>query len=440
MIKITEIDTQVMHSNERYCDATELCYSTIEALKTIIDITDMQEDTKENAYFVTINAGSSSIKLAVFRQSTLQKLFEASVENIGQQHARLETPDSTSLTSAPTHKDALSLLVRYLETRIAKNAIIAVGHRIVHGGKDYFQATYAQDKVIRDLQDLSPFDPEHLPVELKLIDVCKEVLPGAQHILCFDTAFHHDLPVRSRLLPLPRALEQKGIRRYGFHGLSYSYILKELRRVEGQTAVNGRVIIAHLGSGVSLTALKDGRPIDTTMSMTPSSGVPMSSRSGDLDPGLMLYLTRVLDYTPEKIHHLVTFESGLLGISETTNDMERLLELERSDTRALEAIEIFCYNITKTIGGFAAALGGVDTLVFTGGMGERAYEIRARVCDTLAFLGIVIDRTRNHRSERLISADTSRVGVHVIHTDEAETIAHDMAKLLQKGAGENESR
>lgn len=382
-------------------------------------------------YTLTVNAGSSSIKLAVFTAHNVQKKFEAAVENIGMPSAQFITANDRKTVTAHDHIDAAALLMEWLHSHVETSAITAIGHRIVHGGPKYYKTEVATDDVLKELHQLAPFDPEHLPVELGLVEAFQKTLPNTQQILCFDTAFHHDLPTRSRLLPIPRSLEAKGVRRYGFHGLSYAYILEELRHVEGGAAANGKVVIAHLGSGASLAALHNGTPIDTTMSMTPASGIPMSTRSGDLDPGLMLYLTRAQGYDAERLHHMVNFESGLLGVSQITADMKKLLEIENEDIRAKDAVDMFCYNVTKTIGSFAAALGGLNTLVFTGGMGENAPKIRKRVCAGLEFLGIVLDDARNQASERLISADGGMVGVHVIHTDETATIARETNKLLR---------
>lgn len=391
-----------------------------------------QKSNKEN-YLLTINAGSSSIKVAAFTVHNLRKVLEAAVDNIGSSSAHLTTKEGSKPVTVRHHAEAVPILMKLLSADDIPQAVVAVGHRIVHGGPKYYQPQPVTPEVLEDLRAFEAFDPEHMPIELSLVETFQKALPAAAQILCFDTAFHHDLPARSRLLSVPRHFEAEGVRRYGFHGLSYAYILEELRRVEGEAAVNGRVVIAHLGSGASLAALREGKPVDTTMSMTPASGIPMSTRSGDLDPGLMLYLTRTQGYDAERLHYMANFESGLLGISETTADMKRLLEVEGSDIRAKDAVDIFCYNVTKTIGGFAAVLGGLDTLVFTGGMGENAPKIRARVCAELRFLGIMLDSTRNQTGERLISADNSSVGVHVIHTDEAMTIARETTNLINKG-------
>ncbi len=393
----------------------------------------MTAQNSDNQYIAAVNAGSSSIKLALFsKHNTAQKILEAAIVNIGLPSATFVTPNSTQLVAANDHSAASRILIEWLAGQVATVSISAVGHRIVHGGPRYYETLRATNEILSDLQKLTAFDPNHMPIELELVMVFKNELPNAQQVLCFDTAFHHDLPTPSRLLPIPRHLEAQGLRRYGFHGLSYMHVMQELLRVEGQTAANGKVVIAHLGSGASLAALRNGKSIDTTMSMTPVSGIPMSTRSGDLDPGLALYLAQTQGYDAERFNHMVNFESGLRGISETTADMKKLLEIEAEDSRAKDAVDIFCYQARKSIGGLAAALGGLNTLVFTGGMGENAPKIRARICQDLEFLGVAIDTDRNQENSRLISADGSQVGVHVIHTDETATIARETAQLLDK--------
>lgn len=387
--------------------------------------------TKSNGlYIATVNAGSSSIKLALFvNDGVVRKVAEAAIENIGRQTARLVTSDGVEAVDAGDHQAASKVLLAWLAAQVGGQAVTAVGHRIVHGGPDYYETRLATDEVLAHLRDAAVFSPVHLPVELELVAAFRHMMPQAQHVLCFDTAFHHDLPTRAWLLPLPRRFASAGLRRYGFHGLSYAYVVDELRRVEGETAANGKVIIAHLGSGVSMAALHGGKSVDTTMGMTPASGIPMSTRSGDLDPGLALYFAHTQGYDAQRFNCMVNFESGLLGISETTADMQRLLEAAASDERAKDAVDIFCYQARKSIGSLAAALGGLNTLVFTGGMGENAPKIRARICEGLEFLGVNIDGTRNLQGERLISVEGSGVGVHVIHTDEAVTIARETARV-----------
>jgi acetate kinase len=386
---------------------------------------------RDDAYLLTVNAGSSSVKFALFGANNLtNEVLQASIENIGQDTSRMIINGVVSPVDAPTHSVATSLLADAVSKEVPTKHIAAVGHRIVHGGSKYYKPQLVTPQLLKDLRELTAFDPEHLPAQLSLIETLSRQLVGVPQVVCFDTAFHHDLPAPARLLPIPRHFANEGIRKYGFHGLSYEFIVTELRRVEGDIAAGGKVIIAHLGSGASLVALKDGKSVDTTMGMTPASGIPMSTRSGDLDPGLVLYLQRNHGYTPDKFNHMVNFESGLLGVSETSADMKRLLEIEDSDVRAKEAIELFCYQVKKSIGSLAASIGGISTLVFTGGMGENAPRIRAKICEGLEFLGVILDPEQNEEGARLISAPASQAGVHVIHTNEAVTIARQASDIV----------
>ena len=284
--------------------------------------------------------------------------------------------------------------------------------------------------MIEELHQLSPFDPEHLPEEILLTEAFHRRFPDLPQIACFDTAFHHDLPRVAQLLPIPRRYDARGVRRYGFHGLSCAYLMEELSRVAGAKAARGRVILAHLGNGASITAVHGGRSIDTSMSFTPTAGLPMSTRSGDLDPGLGWYLSRTENVTAKQFHHIVNHESGLLGVSETSSDMRELLAREKEDVRAAEAVALFCYQAKKWICGMAGALEGLDTLVFAGGIGEKAPKIRARICDGLEFLGIELDRKQNAANAAVISRKTGRVAVRVIRTDEEWMIAKTVGKVL----------
>ncbi|MGH7971766.1 MAG: acetate/propionate family kinase, partial [Limisphaerales bacterium] len=249
-------------------------------------------------------------------------------------------------------------------------------------------------------------------------------------IACFDTAFHHDLPRVASLIPIPRRYEAQGVRRYGFHGISCAYLVEELGRRTNAGIAHGRVILAHLGNGASITAVRGGRSIDTTMGFTPTAGLPMSTRSGDLDPGLVWFLAKTERLNAKQWNELVNFKSGLLGVSETSSDMRDLLAREAEDVRAAEAIALFCYQAKKYIGAFAAALGGLDALIFSGGIGEKAAPVRARICDGLGFLELEINDTKNNSNAGLISADTSRVGIHVIPTDEEWMIARTVCRVL----------
>ena len=317
--------------------------------------------------------------------------------------------------------------------RGGRDALTAVGHRVVHGGPKYSEPQRITTEMIEELRQLSPFDPEHLPEEILLIEAFHHQFPDLPQVACFDTAFHHDLPRVAQLLPIPRRYEAKGVRRYGFHGLSYAFLMGELARLAGAEAAQGRVILAHLGNGASLAAVRDGKSVDTSMSFTPTAGVPMSTRSGDIDPGLVWYLARTEEMSAKQFNEMVNFQSGLLGVSETSSDMRDLLESETHDVRAAEAVTLFCYQVKKWIGAFAAALGGLDTLVFAGGIGENAPTVRARICDGLEFLGIELEEKRNAANEGVISNGGQRVAVRVIRTDEEFMIAKMVCRLLDIG-------
>jgi acetate kinase len=321
----------------------------------------------------------------------------------------------------------------WIEEHSGRDSLTAVGHRLVHGGPKYNKPQRIAAEMIEELHQLSPFDPEHLPEEILLIEAFYRRFPDLPQVACFDTAFHHDLPRVAKLLPIPRRYEAQGVRRYGFHGLSYAFLMGELSRLTGTEAAQGRIILAHLGNGASLAAVRDGKSLDTSMSFTPTSGVPMSTRSGDLDPGLFWYLERTEGLDAKRFNEMVNFQSGLLGVSETSSDMQDLLAHEASDVRAAEAVALFCYQVKKWIGAFAAALGGLDTLVFAGGIGENAPTVRARICDGLEFLGIELVEKRNAANEGVISTAASRVAVRVMHTDEEQTIARSVRHLLGLG-------
>jgi acetate kinase len=284
--------------------------------------------------------------------------------------------------------------------------------------------------MLDEMRRISAYAPAHLPSEIDLIDLIKERMPGLLQVACFDTAFHRDMPRVARILPIPRRFATKGVERYGFHGLSYEFLMEELARVSGVEAAKGRVILCHLGNGSSLAAVSGGKSIDTSMGFTPAAGVPMGTRSGDLDPGLVWYLAQTEFMTAQQFHRMINQESGLLGVSETSSDLRDLLGREASDIRAAEAVALFCYQVKKWIGAFAAALGGLDTLIFAGGIGENAPAIRARICGGLSFLGIRFDENRNAAGEPVISADAGHVQVRVIRTDEDVIIAKAVFRVL----------
>jgi acetate kinase len=281
-----------------------------------------------------------------------------------------------------------------------------------------------------ELERLRPRDPEHMPRELELIDAFGKRLPDCLQVACFDTTFHRHMPRAAIQIALPRRYEALGVQRYGFHGLSYAYLMEALVRLGDPAATHGRVILAHLGSGASMAAARDGMGIDTSMGFTSASGLPMGTRTGDIDPGLVRFLADEEAMTAAQFDHLVNHESGLLGLSETSGDIRDLLANEAHDLRAAEAISLFCYQAKKTIGAYAAALGGLDTLVFAGGIGENAPAIRARICDGLEFLGITIDPVLNEAGDSLICDASARVAVRVIATDEEQMIATLVSRLL----------
>ncbi|MDQ2948354.1 MAG: acetate/propionate family kinase [Acidobacteriota bacterium] len=386
---------------------------------------------------LTINGGSSSLKFALFEVGeSFRRLLKGGIERIGLPGAMLRVTGmnpadnvSQPMTS-PTRAVAVDALMDWINEHTERDAITAVGHRVVDGGPKYSSPQRITAQMIEGLRRLSPFDPEHLPEEILVAEALHRRFPAIPQVACFDTAFHHDMPRVAQLLPIPRRYEAQGVRRYGFHGLSYEFLMGELARVAGSQVARGRVVLGHLGNGVSLAAVHDGKSVDTSMSFTPTAGVPMGTRSGDLDPALAWYFARTERMSAKQFNEMVTLQSGLLGVSETSSDMRDLLDREAQDVRAAEAVALFCYEIKKRIGSYAAALGGLDTLVFAGGIGENAPLVRARICDGLTFLGVELDTSRNAASAGVISTDTSRVTVRVIRTDEELVIARAVCSVL----------
>src|SRR6266478_3091678 len=385
---------------------------------------------------LTINGGSSSIKFALYRAEEAQTcLLSGKVERIGLADARFkaDVPGKAREdrpVDAHDHRAAGALIIDWIEAKVGFAAVRGIGHRVVHGGSQYSEPQRVTPPLLTELRRLKPYDPEHLPSEIQLIELFGRRFSKLPQVVCFDTSFHREMPRVARILPIPRRFESRGIERYGFHGLSYAYLIEELGRVAGAQAAQGRVVLAHLGNGASLAAVRGGKSIDTSMGFTPTAGVPMSSRSGDLDPGLVWYLARTERITAKQFHHMVNHESGLLGVSETSPDMRDLLAREGEDVRAAEAVALFCYQLKKWIGGFAAALGGLDTLVFAGGIGENAAVVRARICEGMEYLGVQLDETRNNGHAPVISAEASPVTVRVIRTNEEVMIAKAVCRIL----------
>ena len=387
---------------------------------------------------LTINGGSSSIKFALWQARPGRRLFQGKVDRIGLSGANLAAVDAAGRPQpalsikAANHRTAADCLLDWLEAQPGWADIAGVGHRVVHGMM-HSEPERVTPALLAELHRTTPYDPDHLPREIELIQAIRQRHPKLPQVACFDTAFHRTMPRVAKLLPIPRRYTTKGMQRYGFHGLSYSFLMEELKRLGDPAARKGRVILAHLGNGASLAAVRDGKSVDTSMGFTPAAGLVMSSRSGDLDPGLLSFLSRTRKMSSWEFERMVNHESGLLGVSETSSDMRDLLAREDRDVRAAEAVELFCYQARKWIGSFAAVLGGVDTLVFSAGIGENCPSVRRRICAALGFLGIELDPARNARNAAQISSAAGRVTVRVIRTDEESMIARYVARLLHLG-------
>ncbi len=392
---------------------------------------------------LTINAGSSSIRIAAFETSRRPiRVLDGKMERIGTPEVCFvvgrsgEAPKQIDMGDA-RGRSAADSLVEWLKAQSVFAKPDAVGHRVVHGML-HTAPQRVTPELMAELQRITPYDPEHLPREIELIEALQRLYSDVPHVVCFDTAFHRSMPRVATQLPIPRRYWANGVQRYGFHGLSYTFLMQELIRIGDPAATQGRIILAHLGSGASLAAIQNGRCIDTSMGFTPTAGLVMGTRSGDLDPGLMSYLALNESMSAAQFQTMVNHESGLIGISETSADVRDLLGHEADDPRAADAIAIFCYQAKKWIGSFAAALGGLDTLVFTAGIGENAAAVRRRICEGLQFLGIELDESLNQSNAPRISPDRARVVARVIHTDEEFVIADLTAQLVgmsENGAG-----
>jgi acetate kinase len=386
---------------------------------------------------LTINGGSSSVKFALFDSEPAgpRRRMSGQIERIGLAGAMLRTRrppagEAAQPIDAGDPASAAHGLSDWLQKQSDVKGLAAIVHRVVYGGPNLAEPQKVTSQVMDELRRVAAIDPVHLPGEIALIEVFAQRYPNVPQIVCFDTAFHRDLPEVARILPIPRRYERAGIRRYGFHGLSYEYLLKQLAREAGDAAAHGRVILAHLGSGASLTAVKNGKSIDTTMSFTPTAGLVMGTRCGDLDPGVLVYLMRNENKSADEIDDVVNKQSGVKGISETSSDLRDLVAIRGSDPRAANAIAIFCYQARKHIGAMAAALGGLDTLVFSGGIGEHQGGIRAEICAELQFLGVDLDPMANAANASVISCAGGAVSVRVIATDEETTLASAAFKFL----------
>jgi acetate kinase len=376
-----------------------------------------------------VNSGSSSLKLALYEDETA--IASSAVEGVGLGEGRLTVRDASArvLHDEPGAFGDAGAALRSALGAARFPTPDAAGHRIVHGGADHTAPERVTPDLLAALRTLVPLAPLHLPAALHGIEAVSVHFPRLPQIACFDTAFHRRMPAVAQRLPLPRELRAKGIQRYGFHGLSYEYVVATLG-----AATLGRAVIAHLGNGASLAAVRDGLSVDTTMGFTPTGGLMMGTRSGDLDPGVLVHLLAHEGFDAGAIARLVDHESGLLGVSGKTSDMKVLLETRAAEPHAAEAVELFCYVLRKHIGAFAAVLGGIDTLVFTGGIGERAAPVREETCRGLEHLGIQVDRDRNARHDPIISAPGSACAVRVVRTDEDLMIARHTRALVTRAA------
>jgi acetate kinase len=391
----------------------------------------------DQACILIINGGSSTIKFALYAaDNTITHLFHGKIDRIGLTNSTL-----TYNVEGENHKDALPIhasdykmastyLMTWLDKQVEFASVKAVAHRIVHGMR-HTEPSYITPELLDELRQIIPYDPEHLPNEIELIEAFIQHYPKLKQVACFDTAFHTTMPRVAKLLPIPRIFDTKGIQRYGFHGISYAYLMEELTRIEGSKATHGRVILAHLGNGASMAAVSEGKSIDTSMGFTPAGGLIMGSRPGDLDPGVAWYMMKSENLSPKQFNHLINHDSGLLGVSEISSDMHDLLEQETNDFRAAEAVALFCYQAKKWVGAFIAVLGGLDILVFAGGIGENSPQIRSRICEGLQCFGIVLNEKRNNANAPVISTDNSRVKVRVIKTDEEWMMAKTVSQMLK---------
>jgi acetate kinase len=386
---------------------------------------------------LALNAGSSSLRLGVYAaEQAPRRVGSGHIDRIGLERGSILLRDLADgreerrAASVPDHAACVEPVLAWLGARGWAGDVGVVAHRVVHGGPHYQAPTRLDAGLVAELHRIAPFDPEHLPAALALLEAFAARLPAAAHVVCFDTAFHRDLPRVAQLLALPRRYFDAGVRRYGFHGLSYASLLRGLEQDGDPAAARGRLVLAHLGNGASLAAVRDGRCIDTTMAFTPASGVPMSTRSGDLDPGVLAYLARTEGLDAEGLSTLVNHRAGLLGVSGRSSDMRDLLAAERDDPHAAEAVALFCHSVRKAIGALAAALGGIDGLVFAGGIGEHAPVVRERICAGLDFLGIALDPTRNAAGGPLVSQAGSPVAVRVLAPDEEGELARSALALV----------
>lgn len=389
-------------------------------------------------HVLTVNCGSSSIKFSLYALgASARRVFSGQCDGFGLGSGRchVQTDDGAVLfqssESLADHESALRKILNWLGRHPLGSRIDAIGHRIVHGGAKFTEPVVISPEVEGALGDLRQLDPEHLMPELRAIEIAKERFPRPVHVACFDTSFHRQMPALAQMYPLPRNLREQGVIRYGFHGLSFEFLIQQLAAEAGPDAAKGRVVIAHLGGGASIAAIKGGRSVDTTMGYMPNGGLMMGTRSGDLCPGVLMHLLLDDGLSPKEVNDLVNFQSGLLGVSGLSHDMKELLRVAPTHPNAAEAIELFSYTAKKHLASMIAVLGGVDTLIFSGGIGERAPTVRQMICEGLGFLGIILDPNRNTQNAPIISPDGSPVTARVMATNEEVVIARAAGRIAK---------
>ncbi len=384
---------------------------------------------------LVINGGSSSIKFALFKEgNSLQQFLKGEIKSIGTKKAKLNFTNTVNKQKnsidieAINHDQAANYLIDWLKKQKHFDSVKAIGHRIVHGMK-HTQAAIIDEELLIELDKISDYDPDHLPAEIEMVRLFSNQFPSLVQVACFDTAFHTTIPAVAKTFAIPKRYYEEGIQRYGFHGISYSYLMQQLKK-QNEAEASGKIILAHLGNGASLAAVKAGKCIDTSMGFTPAGGIPMSTRSGDLDPGVVWYLMQK-GMNARQFNDLINHQSGLLGISGVSSNMQDLLQHEKENKDAALAIDIFCYQVKKYIGGYTAALGGLDILVFSGGIGENAPAIRERICNDLGYLNIQLDEEKNNKNQWQISKEESSVNVYIIPTNEELMIAETTAEIYR---------
>jgi len=390
---------------------------------------------EKNRHLLTINGGSSSVKFSIYGLESLELQLSGAVDHIGMEHGHIEISGS----NYPTYKDdssayeniaeAVKAVTNWLKDNSEQFPIAAIGHRLVQGGPEHRQPEAVTNDLLKDLEQFVYLAPNHLPDEIKTIKTFQQAFPNIPQVACFDTAFHRDMPDWAKYYPLDPAYRDRGLMRYGFHGLSYEYILQKLTK-DAPSIASKKIIIAHLGNGASMAAVKNGMSVDTTMGISPTGGLVMSTRSGDLDPGVLLFLLKQEKFSPTQLDELLSKHAGLKAIA-GVGDVQALLKAEPHDNKAAEALTVFCYHTKKFIGALATAMGGLDLLVFTGGIGEHSAVIRERVCQNMEFMGIKLSKKLNKNHAECISKKASKVAIKVLRTNEELMIAQHTQKILK---------